>query len=858
MKAFNNLPRFPLLEAAEWLGVPHCVLCPWRSFLDQVERRFVVRGFVSLPVRSDCGFPEGDPLSTVAMALCNFIYHAYAKAFVPSVESLSYVDNLLGVSHGAFEVAQGLNTTRCLCEALALELDESKTYAWSTDAASRVMLRQLDLQVLDSKRELGGFISFGPHTRNSELVKRCENLRPLFAALARSKAPWSFKVSALPAKLWSIALHGVSGCPIPDSLVQSLRTQAARALKAAPAGSSPSLRLSLASPMTVDPGFFQLWACLSTLRHICAKQPRVLALWQEFMLRYDGRLFHGPFSKLLVVLNGINWHVGAPPFFQDEEGLSHDLLRLPKQGLRRLAERAWLQALAQAHRHRRDMADLLGLDCSLVRLDVDCMCPTAAARVAALQTGALMFGEAQARFDLTQSGNCTHCGVPDTKEHRICECPRYAATRALHQDVVDSWHVLPRCLSHHLLPPANPHATRLRACLHSLRDTSMHFHSGPADVSRQHLFTDGACAGFGSPEPALAGWGVVCASSGLIVALGALPGIFQSAPRAELQALLSAVCWIRRYDVQAAIWCDALSAAEGLNLLLDGGEPTVDWCNSDLWQCIWTHVQELAPGQLLVHHVPSHLDPLLCADEFEVWVATWNQYADTVAGLANLNRPADVQATHSAAVQYYQVMARTLRSLRCLYLEIATEHEMEGRQRHGQTPAWDAECTLEDLPLGQVRLHSVADLLPVNWQIALREKVGEAGWPIVKAVVGFVLTQDACSDLEYRISWLEILAMMKVEGSVFFSSEAPEVHQKTSVAEDLRSVRRAMHRFVQVFGVSDLRLYRLSGVSFGIGFPLDGLRIGVDVSLWVQARSLLQSFSAGHFCHSVSCLDRRF
>ncbi|OLQ09204.1 hypothetical protein AK812_SmicGene7237 [Symbiodinium microadriaticum] len=150
---------------------------------------------------------------------------------------------------------------------------------------------------------------------------------------------------------------------------------------------------------------------------------------------------------------------------------------------------------------------------------------------------------------------------------------------------------------------------------------------------------------------------------------------------------------------------------------------------------------------------------------------------------------------------------------------------MEGRQRHGQTPAWDAECTLEDLPLGQVRLHSVADLLPVNWQIALREKVGEAGWPIVKAVVGFVLTQDACSDLEYRISWLEILAMMKVEGSVFFSSEAPEVHQKTSVAEDLRSVRRAMHRFVQVFGVSDLRLYRLSGVSFGIGFPLDGLRM---------------------------------
>ena len=105
-----------------------------------MQRRFVVQGAVSEPVFSTCGFAEGCPLSTVAMSICSFLYHEKMRAFAPSVECLSYVDNLLGVGRGAFDVAVGLNTTRCLCEALALRLDEGKTYAWSTNAGQRRLL----------------------------------------------------------------------------------------------------------------------------------------------------------------------------------------------------------------------------------------------------------------------------------------------------------------------------------------------------------------------------------------------------------------------------------------------------------------------------------------------------------------------------------------------------------------------------------------------------------------------------------------------------------------------------------------------------------------------------------------------
>ena len=859
VKAFNNLPREPLFEASAWLGIPSCVLTPWKAFLSRVERRFVVHGFVSDAITSNCGYPEGCPLSTVAMAVCSFLHHKYMQVFAPSIESLSYVDNLLGISRGAFDVAQGLNVTRCFCEALALELDDSKTYVWSTDSSTRRVLRQLELKVQDTARELGGIVSFGPATRNKPLVQRCESLAPVFAALARSKAPWPFKVAVLPAKFWSMALHGISGVPAPADLLQRLRTQAVRALKAAPAGASPALRLGLSRPMTADPGFYQLWTCLTTLRRMCLKQPRVLQQWQSFMAHYDGRLFPGPFSKLLTVLNEIQWIVGVPPFLLDEEGLQHNMLLVPKQALRCLAERAWLQHLARTHCARLDMIDLAGLEVSLARLDAASFCPRVAARVSALQSGALMFGDAQSRFDMTQSGLCPTCRVADTKEHRLRFCARFSAQRQPHRAVIALWQHLPRCLTHHLLPPANAHAIQLRSLLHQLPDTTLTFVSLPKDATRQHLFTDGACTLYASSELALAAWGVVNASSGSVVAMGQLPGIWQSAPRAELTAVLSAVCWTFRHSATTAIWCDAYRIAEGLRLLLDGSPPEAGWCNLDLWERIWLLVQELRPQQLCVHHVPSHLDPDLCEDDFEVWVATWNQYADTVAGLANLNRSGRFSEVHHHAVEYFQVTATHLRSLRALYLAIADATEEEGQRHDGPSPEWDEDISCEDLPLGSARDLAIADQLSVNWQVQLRDKIGTLDWTLVRSVVEFMLEQDAASSLEYQISWLELLAMMRVRGCAVFSDTLHAgALQPPTVAENLCRVRQVMHCFIRVFGMSSLRLYRLSGISFGVGFPLDGLRIGVDLATWVQGRTLLRSSSAGHFCHSVSCLDRLF
>ena len=64
----------------------------------------------------------------------------------------------------------------------------------------RKLLSALGFPVLDSARELGGFLAFGPRVHD--------------AALRKSRAPVALKLSALPKKCWARALHGISGCPI--------------------------------------------------------------------------------------------------------------------------------------------------------------------------------------------------------------------------------------------------------------------------------------------------------------------------------------------------------------------------------------------------------------------------------------------------------------------------------------------------------------------------------------------------------------------------------------------------------------------------------------------------------------------
>ena len=516
------------------------------------------------------------------------------------------------------------------------------------------------------------------------------------------------------------------------------------------------------------------------------------------------------------------------------------------------------------------MCDLHGLDPALVSLDWHTLSPLARSRVAALQSGAAIFGDVQARFDMEQTGMCALCGEPDTARHRVCECPRFADARMPHRWVVAEWSSLPVALTHHLLPSANPHACQLRALLRGLEGDVQTFHSCPVPGACQHLFTDGACSTACEPALALAAWSVVNATSACVVSCGPLPGVQQTAPRAELSALVSAVAWVRRHRVHAVIWCDAEHVASCLRKLLEGEELQDSWLNLDLWKQLASHLGDVEPGTLQVQHIPSHQDPCLSEGPFEDWLLRWNGHADTVAGLCNMNRPWVLQQVYYSAIDYHRQQASRIRALRAIYLGIADAtygHSVERMHEHEPSVSSDPE---QDLPLGRPREVDLEAVLPLDWKLSLA--VVDASLPseFVAQVCDFFLQLDASSELVYPVSWLEFLAMLLLQGHVRFPvrsgatdtwkllSEPSLPYEPHSAAVQLGLVRRAMKVFFKQVGLSRLQLWRLDRTYLGFRFPCDGVLVGVDLELLQRAHQLLRDFTSRKVCSTVTELCRPF
>ncbi|CAE7873848.1 ML5 [Symbiodinium sp. KB8] len=808
-KCFNNLPRLPLLAMAAHVGLPWRLLGPWSDFLQRTVRRFLVRGQVSPPIASTSGFPEGCPLSPVAMVLANWSYHVYMQAFCPQVRSLSYVDNFACTTCAPARLAQAYSSVQCFMDMLSLPLDFEKTFIWATEARARKAIACFGPPVREAARELGGIMSFGPRIRNAALKARCLNLGPIWQSLRRSRAPACLKLLALPAKVWPRALHGIAAVPLAEAQLSHLRAAATSALKIRPGGSSSMLRLSIADPPTADPGFYQLWTCVRDLRRMARRLPNFMHHWRLYHATLSGQRLHGPFTKLLEVLSQIGWSVHVPPTVLDHEGLAHNLVRTPLALLRRLLLHGWLQFVARAHVHRAAMSDLKGLDPALLAADITRMTALDVARYASVRSGAFLFGHQHAHFDARQDGLCKHCGVPDTVEHKIRLCGQHQSVRQEHQWVCDQWDSLPTSLTHHLLPSANPHLPKLRVMLHEIADTTgVFFFSGSGDCW-QHLFSDGSCLEFAHPDLALAGWGLIHADGGQAIACGNLPGILQTAPRAELTALTAAIRWALATRLPVILWTDALNVANGVAALQNGGslEAAAD---SDLWDNIASLLEQLDATRFLVRHTPSHLDPSLTEDAFEDWLAKNNNHADILAGQANRNRPQLLVEAHGLAVEYHNSVLQALRALRSIFFGIA-DRKTDDRI-HFAVDEEQADDTVAP-PSGSVpKLVNLEDALPLNW----RNIVGEAalGMPhsFVIELCDFLHKSDLEATVAYKCSWLELVFVLHVSGvnpypscdtsgkwvetkSLSFPPPAPtETHERLG---RIQARKEALHSYVE-------------------------------------------------------------
>eukprot|EP00435_Cladocopium_sp_Y103_P039416 s683_g10.t1 len=148
IKAFNHLPRLPLMKVGAMMGLPIPILRSWATALHAMERRFHVRGATGPPLRSTSGLPEGCGLSVVGMLLTNVIANRWLEVRVPRCALWSYVDNIEISAATAFEVQQGYQELDHILKLLDVPIDPQKTVFWSTQPEERKELRNGEFPVV--------------------------------------------------------------------------------------------------------------------------------------------------------------------------------------------------------------------------------------------------------------------------------------------------------------------------------------------------------------------------------------------------------------------------------------------------------------------------------------------------------------------------------------------------------------------------------------------------------------------------------------------------------------------------------------------------------------------------------------
>ena len=581
-KCFNALPRVPTFFVARWLGVPAAFCETWHRALGGLKRRFIINGHVGAPLSSTCGFPEGDPLSVVAMYLVNIAFHKIGMNQHPEAQLWTYVDDWQIIAQQIESVLQAFSFVEDFASWLDLDLDPTKSFFWSTCPQTRKMLRDLGRDVKLHCRNLGGHLSYCKLPTNATVTQRIRSLEFFWHWLRRSPASIPQKINAVVVVAWPRALHGAGTVILGDEHVKKLRRLTMQALAFNKKGANPILTLSCILPVKADPGFQLLMLTFRAFRKFVV--PDVAFPLIDSLLEFDSRLqTPGPCAIFLSRLHEIGWAWDHDGWIIDHECIRIHLLDTPIQTIYQRLRDAWYLKVGRIVSDRKGFQGLSTVMPeftmqAIAKLDIESQGLMRVALNGSFYTRDMIF-----KTGKVSSPNCPFCGDLDSIFHRCYACPHFQGCReSLPPEFFRQLGDMEECTLEHgwILEP--PECVIHRHFLAALPDTSRDFvghHESLLSQPHWHIFTDGSCEHPTQPAIRLAGWGMCVANltedSFVPISQGVVPGLHQSSVRGEMYAAISGCSYALRYSMPFWLWVD--------------NQQVVDWVNDVIQGCATTH-----------------------------------------------------------------------------------------------------------------------------------------------------------------------------------------------------------------------------------------------------------------------------
>eukprot|EP00435_Cladocopium_sp_Y103_P071966 s172_g38.t2 len=737
----KSAKRPVVAETLTLLGVPPETMTAWHGAVNAMNRHFQIRGSFSSATPSCTGYAEGDGMSILAMLAINTLFHTWFEASQVPIQPLSFVDDwqllLQHHSHAQSALAQ----LQRFCDLVDLTLDHRKTFAWSMDAEGRKHLRSSGIRVVTHCRALGAHMQLSRQHTNRTLQQRVQGLHDLWDRLRLSPSPYKAKAMCLTTAAWPWGLHGIAATCLGAQVIGRLRSGAMRGLGADSSGANPWIHLGLVESPDHDPGF---WSIIQTLRcaRECGDADWVMPVLADLAKSASWSDPHSFSCTLITRCHSLGWSFTSEGRLLDSFG-TFCLFGSSMPELLYRAEIAWLSVVWQAVSHRPGLATLTQVDARSTRKFVASLGPEEAGMMRTILNGTHFTGEAKQYWMDDEQGLCPFCHCSDSRYHRFWQCEAFDAERGnLTEEQWAALPSLPEALTCYGWVLRAPSWTDWTSCMAASFDTPALSHPFHVEDPWLDVFTDGSCL-WPQKQYRLASWAVVqaspanttlCAASSKVLVAGHVPGLLQSAYRAELLAVCMALRIARQSAKPMRIWCDCQGVVDGVSKLLRRSRRVrVNGRHSDLWREVEDLLNEIGRDSVQITKVAAHQDTSSTVSGFEAWCYLYNGLADQAAQLANMTRPdsfwtlhkqyiAETEAAQSLAIALQRVMISISRKI--LF------HQVEARQEPHEAQ-----------PLPAV---VVSPACPHPWQ----------GLPKVPSVTSSTLRRFGTRVVHLLVSWL--------------------------------------------------------------------------------------------------------
>ncbi|CAE7281391.1 unnamed protein product, partial [Symbiodinium pilosum] len=487
---------------------------------------------------------------------------------------------------------------------------------------------------------------------------------------------------ALGTAAWPAALHGISSSPLGERRFTRMRSDAMKSIGLRAPGANPLVQLSLVGFSINDPGFFALQATFKDAKFLAGQDALTPLL--DLTAR-DLRVVPGPATLLLQRANsvGFQWDV-EQQVFRDEYGtmgLSEVLQRLvfrwQNQVQHSLTRQPTFEGMEDMEPHLTNLVagQVPALTRGLLRLSLN---------------GTFFTNNALKRAGQADSPFCDFCGCLDSIRHRLLDCPFFQDCRRecrLDQAQLEG---LPAAQLLHAWAPRPPSLDEFRRRLIDTEGNPVDFHPFPV-LEGYHLFVDGSCLRPTTRPLSLASWAVIIASPvsydmPIPLADGVVPGLLQSAFRAELCAMVSALLFCVRVAKRTWIWSDCQGVVRRVRSFLEGSwTPCVRTRHADLWLRILPH-QEILARLIVVCKVTSHLQPDLETTFGDEWCSYYNNQVDRAAEQAQSARGSDFLNLWQGLCEDWDRFFSVAKEVAALHVRVGHKATRNKVSRDNETP----------------------------------------------------------------------------------------------------------------------------------------------------------------------------